>query len=398
MRRNLPIKRILVICLCALICVAMWNVAMLLSAHSSKVSAGTTLSTDLSKFTTTCNDGTAATSKNKLTVSGNARASFVSVSDYKVDFSKSFAINGELADTAAYDGLTITFQPNKGYAYDTKEGYAGSSLGVYNIQGVSTYAKNGLVAEFDTYDSSKYGSDTDVAGKIGTADIIPHMAIATTNASGTEALQDAAKITSGTSKVTVRWVVTDSAKGIGDYTVTCGDKSVTYRDFDPEKHFCSTEAYLCFTGAVDFNKDSTPWSFTMDSIEYNVPDVEVSEASSLGSGYAKGNQTITYTIKVKNNGNGDAVGVRVRRYMPNYTKFYSVDSSGRYGCVNKKEHATWFIKKLAAGDTATLTFKTVVDVCHPSKYKPSSKVYYEVTGSPTAPYTNTSVDPSQVTN
>ena len=75
-----------------------------------------------------------------------------------------------------------------------------------------------------------------------------------------------------------------------------------------------------------------------------------------------------------------------------------IDDSGNYGCINQKEHATWFIKEIPAGESVTLTFTTVVDVCHPDNYKLTDNVLYEVTDSTTAPYVNTKVDPSQSTN
>ena len=63
-----------------------------------------------------------------------------------------------------------------------------------------------------------------------------------------------------------------------------------------------------------------------------------------------------------------------------------------------KNVKAWFIKKIPAGESVTLTFTTMVDVCHPDNYKLADEVLYEVTGSTTAPYVNTKVDPSQSIN
>jgi|GEM_PF-2214114 len=126
------------------------------------------------------------------------------------------------------------------------------------------------------------------------------------------------------------------------------------------------------------------------------PHVVISESASSGSSEVSGNEKVKFTITVKNDGKGDATGVRLRRYMPAYTHFYSVDKSGSYGCIDQQEHATWFLKSLPAGASVKLTFTTVVDVCHPDGYRLKNKVYYEVTGNKTAPYVNTASDPSEI--
>jgi len=444
-RMSLPLKRILVIVLSVLLCFAMWNVMVLISDTQQKASADTEISTDVqNSFTTTDNDneGSEVTfdSSNKMTfakTSSVGRTSFVSTSKSTIDFSQGFTLSGTLVNTRASDGFTITFQPKSDFGYNSTS-FSGSNLCVYNGG-----ATNALVAEFDTYDGNGNGTDARTVNGSesplvkalkandnwdGKSSIVPHMAIATLDSTGTETVQNATFITvgdkdetpvnrittgTGTYDVTISWTITDESKGTGTYSVTYKDeasggcnKTITYENLDPASLFGSTNAYLSFTGAIDFNSGnagiscSVPWSFQFNSASYTKydPELTVSETSSLGDSAAQSNDKVKFTITLKNIGKGDAVGVRVRRYMPDYTTFYSVDDSGNYGCINQKEHATWFIKKIPAGEAVTLTFTTMVDVCHPDNYKLADEVLYEVTGSTTAPYVNTKVDPSQSIN
>lgn len=481
-------------------------------------------------FNTTQSGDRVSVSGSKMTIgtgsSGDGLVDFVSTSKNPVDFSRSFEFTTTLTDTDAPDGITLTFQPDGNYAYSSDLD-SGSGLCVYPIENKTGGVSNGLVTEVDTYDSTNLGTDTGTAftdalkahGWSGGA-IIPHVAIAVLDGSGTETTKDAALVTAGSNggsaehSLTVKWQITDETAGTGTYSVTYDSKTISC-GLDPLATFGTYHPYMTFTGSLDFDsnagvKCSVPWGIetgifsyqsysttsaslgasvkvngeTPDSAqkydfvledkngntlqtttssadvvsfgdvtydapgtyEYYIsqkkgsengvtydaarfravvtvtavhdklvaavkyyqegqetvpvfsntaapPEVTVSESSSCGDKCVSGNEKVKYTITVRNKGKGDATGVRVRRYMPEYTKFYAVDDSGSYGCIDQREHATWFIKKLAAGESVKLTFTTLVDVCHPDHYVLSDKVYYEVTGSGTAPYVNTHTDP-----
>ena len=78
--------------------------------------------------------------------------------------------------------------------------------------------------------------------------------------------------------------------------------------------------------------------------------------------------------------------------MPEYTHYYSHSGSlGDYGYVNGKEHITWFIPVLRAGESINLEFKASKDYCVQGNI--ATKLYYEVTGSESKPYSNMARDP-----
>ena len=68
-----------------------------------------------------------------------------------------------------------------------------------------------------------------------------------------------------------------------------------------------------------------------------------------------------------------------------------VESPGRYGVIDKKEHATWFIKNLAAGESINLTYEVQADYCLPEQYVAVGEVVYKVTGSSVMPPTNSEI-------
>lgn len=122
----------------------------------------------------------------------------------------------------------------------------------------------------------------------------------------------------------------------------------------------------------------------------------VRETDSSTARYAQGGQKIKYTIKITNKGKGDAAGVYVRRYMPDRTTFWSVDKAGYYGCIDQREHASWFVRKIPAGSSVTLTFTIEVDECHPDNYVIGHQVYWQLMNSYDKPYLNQTADPSNV--
>lgn len=72
--------------------------------------------------------------------------------------------------------------------------------------------------------------------------------------------------------------------------------------------------------------------------------------------------TLTYTITVKNTGNGDLSGILITDYIPANTTFVSVDESGTYGAsVAGKEFVNWYLGSLITGESKTLTFTVVVN-------------------------------------
>lgn len=104
---------------------------------------------------------------------------------------------------------------------------------------------------------------------------------------------------------------------------------------------------------------------------------------------------ITYHIKLENLYDKDLVGLSIREYIPEYTHYYSHSGSlGEYGYVNGKEHITWFIPVLRAGESVNLEFKVSKDYCVQGNI--TAKLYYEVTGSESKPYSNMAKDPSNV--
>ena len=104
---------------------------------------------------------------------------------------------------------------------------------------------------------------------------------------------------------------------------------------------------------------------------------------------------INYHIKIENLYDTDLIGLRIREYMPEYTHYYSHSGSlGDYGYVNGKEHITWFIPVLRVGESINLEFKASKDYCVQGNI--STKLYYEVTGSESKPYSNMARDPINV--
>ncbi len=106
---------------------------------------------------------------------------------------------------------------------------------------------------------------------------------------------------------------------------------------------------------------------------------------------------IVYTLTATNGGSGKATGVYVKDYIPEYTKYYSVDKYGDYGILqNGKEYVSWFIDTLAAGEIKTMTFTVTVDDCVPEGISITNTGLYENTGSTTPPAGTK--DPANSTN
>lgn len=108
---------------------------------------------------------------------------------------------------------------------------------------------------------------------------------------------------------------------------------------------------------------------------------------------------LTYTLNVKNKGDATLTGIVIRDYVPDYTLFYKFnDSIGKYGAINKREHVTWFIETLQAGESLELSFTVRVNTCIPNNAEISNTALYTVTDNPTPIYTNDPNDPAEKTN
>lgn len=526
------LKKGLVILTSVLVCAAMYNASLLFSVDSIYAGAAESdfgsLQNDFTLSVTGDTKSSAVkVSGSRLTVGSGAesdgRVSYALTSNKSVDFSRSFTFTGNLTDTVAPDGFAIAFQPDKTYRATGRA--TGSGLCAYRQGGNSSYMANSLIGEIDTYDSASYGLDGDSLkaalakrGFGGSVDS-PHMALTSATGSGSEyeSVKDATLIGTGTEAVSVSWQITDQKTGYGTYTMTYGEKSVSY-SFYPKDVFGTTEVYMTFVGSQNFNfagqKDKAPWTFetgtfsyssysnasvaikagvnvngkapedaqtyefvlkdadgnvlqtneskgdnvTFDPIEFTeagsstysieqkagseegitydsdvikvkvdvsasydnlvaevsyykdnrqvtsptfenkgeTADLVITETGGSASKYVNDGEKIKYTVNVKNKGKGNAYGLWIRRYMPLYTNFYSIDKTGSYGCVDKKETASWFIKTVSPGEKISLTFTIEVNQCHPDNYQIAHKVYYEVTGSLDGPYINQETDPDNI--
>ena len=507
-------KRFLTIALCAVLMISLWG--MLPGGGASLAKEAESI--DFSRFNITANTTDSfETSKDTFSVSkpeSADRVNFIATSRDTFDFSKSFSFEGTIRASAAPDGMTITFQPDPDYRYESG---TGSSLMVYNLKETDstagTYAEKALVAEFDTFDSRGVGTDSEtIVRQAG----FPHIAIATTDKNGKETVRDAASMTAGSEQtLVIRWTLTDPDTGEGNYALTCGNSTVTYTGFRPKELFGTTSVYLSVTGALNFEQSyhgqNDVWKISLSGFEYSDPEpvsggfsASVTENGETPSGdYAYhfvleseegetletvqnsgrkitfGKQTfdkegvwtfrihqkkgsvrgVTYdntvylakarvvrqadaltvesvdytkedgtaaepvfrnkvagaeisvketrsqktigpedtvklTLTVTNQGKGDAKGVWIRRYMPEYTNFYSVDKTGTYGCVDQKEFANWFLKSLPAGESVTLTVTVEGHACIPEKYQPKTKIYYQDMQGKAFPFANTAKDPA----
>lgn len=121
--------------------------------------------------------------------------------------------------------------------------------------------------------------------------------------------------------------------------------------------------------------------------------IEFTESLSEDPETAAGGTELKYEILVKNKGEGDAKGLWIRKYIPSYTHFSETDT-GDYGCIDKKEHVTWFIPELAAGQEIRLRFKISKDYCVAGRIEGS--LYYELLDSEEKPYANDRRNPANL--
>lgn len=121
--------------------------------------------------------------------------------------------------------------------------------------------------------------------------------------------------------------------------------------------------------------------------------IEFTESLSEDPETAAGGTELKYEILVRNKGEGDAKGLWIRKYIPSYTHFSETDT-GDYGCIDKKEHVTWFIPELAAGQEIRLRFKISKDYCVAGRIEGS--LYYELLDSEEKPYANDRRNPANL--
>lgn len=105
-------------------------------------------------------------------------------------------------------------------------------------------------------------------------------------------------------------------------------------------------------------------------------------------------ESYNYTIILENKGDKDIEGIWIRCYVPDYTKYDSSDALSDYGCIDGKEHATWFIDSLAAKDSKELELTVTKDYCVAGPIE--AKLFYEITGSKEKPYSNSRTNPNKV--
>lgn len=341
--------------------------------------------------------------------SGADRVNFVSTSTKTFDFSRSFSFRGAARISEDPDGMAVVFQPDRDYAYEAGAGQYGSSLCVYRIENAARGVRNALVLEFDTYLTGDNGTDGQTAVRDAGQ---PHMALTTVGEDGKE--NDggehpvrAVPVSSGAVSFSMDWEITDADSGTGCCTVRYGsgdgERTMRYENFDPKAVFGTFSVYMTVAGSVNYGYDQPDgdWQLRLFDFAYrnppaDPPELSVKESSSQSSRYAEDNKIYRYTITVENKGTSDAVGVFIRRYMPEYTNFYSTDSPGHYGCVDGREHVSWFIGRLKAGECVQLTFRAAVNNCRPDKLVIRHRVYYQILGSETPPMMNTGTDPEKV--
>ena len=100
----------------------------------------------------------------------------------------------------------------------------------------------------------------------------------------------------------------------------------------------------------------------------------------------EGGETLRYNIYVENVGDKDINGIWIRDFIPRFTNYSSSDELGDYGVISEKEHVTWFIPTLFAGEKKELYLEVVQDYCHPLSIE--NEIKYKVTGATEKPYVN----------
>lgn len=122
-------------------------------------------------------------------------------------------------------------------------------------------------------------------------------------------------------------------------------------------------------------------------------ELEFIQSSSEDAQSAAGGAEIKYEILVRNKGDREAKGVWIRKYIPDYTHFSECDA-GDYGCIEQKEHVTWFIPELAPKQEIILSFSVSKDYCIGGRIE--GKLYYELRNSEEKPYANDRRNPANL--
>ena len=116
-------------------------------------------------------------------------------------------------------------------------------------------------------------------------------------------------------------------------------------------------------------------------------ETKLENPTSLAVGGAK----LKYGINVKNKGDKPLKNIWLRAYVPKYTNYLDSDSLGEYGYVNKREHITWYIDEIPAGEEKKLYYDVSVDYCIGGSIE--TDTYYEILDEGTKPYYNTEINP-----
>lgn len=116
-------------------------------------------------------------------------------------------------------------------------------------------------------------------------------------------------------------------------------------------------------------------------------ETKLENPASLAVGGAK----LKYGINVKNKGDKPLKNIWLRAYVPKYTNYLDSDSLGEYGYVNKREHITWYIDEIPAGEEKKLYYDVSVDYCIGGSIE--TDTYYEILDEGTKPYYNTETNP-----
>lgn len=116
-------------------------------------------------------------------------------------------------------------------------------------------------------------------------------------------------------------------------------------------------------------------------------ETKLENPTSLAVGGAK----LKYGINIKNRGDKPLKNIWLRAYVPKYTNYLDSDSLGEYGYVNKREHITWYIDEILAGEEKKLYYDVSVDYCIGGSIE--TDTYYEILDEGTKPYYNTETNP-----
>ena len=101
-----------------------------------------------------------------------------------------------------------------------------------------------------------------------------------------------------------------------------------------------------------------------------------------------------FSYLLQNNGEAAAEGIYIRAYMPTYMQFVSADSRGDYGFIDGREHVTWYIERLEAGEAVEIGYRAAFGYCIAGQV--TSEIRYEVLGAGPKPYANRRQDPAKI--